>query len=302
MATINAVGNGLSGSTGSGAFVGATSPTLVTPALGTPSSGDLQNCTGYAGSALSGQVPLANGGTNANLTASNGGIFYSTGSAGAILAGTATAGQMLQSGAAGAPSWSTSVYPATNAVNTLLYASSANVMAALATANSSVLLTDETGVPVWSGALTDGQIIVGSTGDLPVAATLTAGSGISIGNAAGAITISATGSDFAWAGIAGTTQAAAVNSGYIVQNASVTTVTLPATAALGAVVSVRGLGASGFVLAANTGQTIKYINATTTSGGSLTSAEQYDSIDVTCVVANTTWVVSAAGSTGWTIA
>lgn len=47
MTTKNAVGNSLTGSTGSGAFVGATSPTLVTPALGTPSSGALTNCTGF---------------------------------------------------------------------------------------------------------------------------------------------------------------------------------------------------------------------------------------------------------------
>jgi len=58
-------------------------------------------------------VTLAQGGTGASLTASNGGIFYSTGSAGAILAGTATAGQILRSGASAAPSWSTATYPAT---------------------------------------------------------------------------------------------------------------------------------------------------------------------------------------------
>lgn len=46
MATINSVGNGLSGTTGTGNFVGATSPTLVTPALGTPSSVTLTNATG----------------------------------------------------------------------------------------------------------------------------------------------------------------------------------------------------------------------------------------------------------------
>jgi hypothetical protein len=55
----------------------------------------------------SGVVSLALGGTNANLTASNGGVFYSTGSAGAILAGTATAGLPLISGASGAPAWGT---------------------------------------------------------------------------------------------------------------------------------------------------------------------------------------------------
>ena len=36
----------LSDETGSGVAVFATSPTLVTPALGTPASGDLSNCTG----------------------------------------------------------------------------------------------------------------------------------------------------------------------------------------------------------------------------------------------------------------
>jgi len=35
--------------TGSGAPVRATSPTLVTPALGTPASGDLSNCTNAGG-------------------------------------------------------------------------------------------------------------------------------------------------------------------------------------------------------------------------------------------------------------
>lgn len=54
MSFINQVGNALTGVTGSGLFVGATSPSLVTPVLGTPSSGTLSSCTGYAQSALTG--------------------------------------------------------------------------------------------------------------------------------------------------------------------------------------------------------------------------------------------------------
>lgn len=46
MATINAVNTSLSGQTGTGSFVGSTSATLVTPALGVPASGDITNCTG----------------------------------------------------------------------------------------------------------------------------------------------------------------------------------------------------------------------------------------------------------------
>lgn len=122
------------------ALATANSSILVTSSGGVPS----------LGTTLPFIVSLATGGTNANLTASNGGIFYSTASAGAILAGTATAGQIIRSGSSTTPAWSTSTYPATNAINTLLYASAANVMSALATANSSILVTSSGGVPSLS--------------------------------------------------------------------------------------------------------------------------------------------------------
>lgn len=101
-------------------------------------------------------ISLANGGTSANLTASNGGIFYSTASAGAILAGTATANQVLLSGTSSAPSWSTATYPTTTTINQILYSSSANTIAGLATANSSVLVTSAGGVPSLSTTLPSG--------------------------------------------------------------------------------------------------------------------------------------------------
>lgn len=134
--------------TTSGAFASTFTMTNTT-AVTFPTSGTL---------ATTSQVPslpisLTNGGTNASLTASNGGIFYSTATAGAILSGTATAGQLILSGATAAPTWSTSTYPSTNAINTLLYASSANTMAALATGNSGVLITSAGGVPSISSTL-----------------------------------------------------------------------------------------------------------------------------------------------------
>jgi hypothetical protein len=98
-------------------------------------------------------IDLAHGGTNANLTASNGGIFYSTGSAGAILGGTATAGQILRSGSSAAPSWSTATYPATTGANQLLYSSATNTVGGLATANDGVLVTNGSGVPSISSTI-----------------------------------------------------------------------------------------------------------------------------------------------------
>ena len=59
-----------------------------------------------------GQVALANGGTNANLTAVAGGIVYSGASALAISAA-GTSGQVLTSGGTGAPTWTTSTSYAT---------------------------------------------------------------------------------------------------------------------------------------------------------------------------------------------
>jgi hypothetical protein len=165
-------------------------------------------------STITGQLPLANGGTAASLTASNGGIFYSTASAGAILAGTATARQMLQSGASGAPAWSTTTWPATTTINRLLYSSAANVISDLATANSAVLVTDSGGIPLLSttlpaltlgGTISGGgnnvnNVIIGASNPLAITGTtITGNTSVSspIHTASGALTFQSNGSTFA---------------------------------------------------------------------------------------------------------
>lgn len=106
---------------------------------------------------------------------------------------------------------------------------------------------------------------------------------------------------FGWSTIAGTSQNAAVQNGYIIGNAALTTVLLPATAAIGQRVSIRGLGASGWVLTANSGQTIKISPSTTSTAGSLASTNLYDTVDVECIVANLTWAVVSQQSSGLTV-
>lgn len=147
----------------------------------------------------------------------------------------------------------------------------------------------------------NGQIPIGN-GTNYTAATITPGDGISISNGSGTITIAATGSGITWSNIIGTTQAAVVDNIYVCTNSSQTIVTLPATASLGSVVGVEGLGVGGWILAANTGQTIKIGTGTTSSAGSLTSAAASDNVYVVCIVANTTWRVQFTNSQGLTIA
>lgn len=156
--------------------------------------------------------------------------------------------------------------------------------------NSSVVVTNNFGVAAGVGPLLDGQIIIGSTGNTPARATLTAGSNVSITNGPGSITISATGSGgggMQWNNVTGTSQAAAVNNGYVSSNASLTTFTLPATAAIGDIVAIQGAGAAGWTISLSGGQSVVLNSGTATS--SVSSTQQYDVIYLMCIVANTTW-------------
>jgi hypothetical protein len=55
---------------------------------------------------------------------------------------------------------------------------------------NAIVTTNAAGTALTTQTLTDGQILIGSTGNAPVAATLTAGTGISIASTGGSITIS----------------------------------------------------------------------------------------------------------------
>lgn len=102
-----------------------------------------------------------------------------------------------------------------------------------------------------------------------------------------------------WSVVTGTTQAAVINSGYIVNAATLATITLPATATLGSILEIVGMGAGGWRLAQAAGQQVVFGNLSNTAGaaGQLNSTHQRDSIRLVCITADTTWqVVSAVGN------
>lgn len=94
-----------------------------------------------------------------------------------------------------------------------------------------------------------------------------------------------------WTEVTGTSQTAAINNGYILNNAGVVTVTLPSTYAIGSIVRLGGKGAGGWTVVANAGDTIHFGNQDSTSGGSLSSTNRYDSVELLAITANSDWLV-----------
>jgi hypothetical protein len=141
----------------------------------------------------------------------------------------------------------------------------------------------------------------GAVGPLAGNINVVGGGGVTVtGNpATNTLTITGGAAGFTWNQVAGNAvNPAVINNGYILQNAGLTTITLPAAAPYGSTIKIIGEGAGGWTIVHPVaGHYIQHGNlATTPNTGSLSSTHRYNTVEITCRVVDTTWhVFSSSG-------
>lgn len=163
-----------------------------------------------------------------------------------------------------------------------------------------VLIGSGTAAVTISSVGADGQLLIGATSADPVFASVTStGSTITVTEGTNTLNLEVAGAFFTWNEETGTSVSMAVDNGYVANNASLVTATLPTTAAFGSVVRVAGKGAGGWLIAQNASEIIHFgtTDTTTGAGGSLASTETHDAVELLCIVADTEWeVLSSLGN------
>jgi hypothetical protein len=146
--------------------------------------------------------------------------------------------------------------------------------------------------------LTDGQLPIGSSAGNPSAATLTAGTNISISNGHNSITIAATGgASLAYTDQSGTFTAAS-NAGYFITAAS--TPTMPASPSEGDIVIFIVDTASTCTVTGNTGQKLRIGAALSAAAGTAANNARGDSVSFVYRSTGTTWMANGVIGT-WTV-
>ena len=177
----------------------------------------------------------------------------------------------------------------------------ATTLTPLAAATAGIVTKTTAGVlGAIENTANDGYVLISkANASNPVWASLTQGANITITPGANSITIAAGAGGTAWAVDTTGTIALVAGNGYIINKVTLTTATLPATAAVGGTIEITGMGAGGWLIAQRANQMIYFGAYTTTTGigGSLASTSDRDTIKMICIVADLEFqVISSIGN------
>lgn len=220
---------------------------------------------------LDSPVTVANGGTG-DTTLTSHGVLYGNGTSPVGITAAGTDGQVLIGATGLAPAFGT-------------ITGSAGITL---TPGANSLAISNVNIP--NSALQNSSITINTSG------IITGGGVVALG---GTLNLTASATNFPWTEVTGTSQAMSIDNGYVANNGSLVTLTLPGTAVFGSVIRVVGKGAGLWRIAQNAGQSIRVGDSATTvgAGGSITSLLNSDSVELLCITANTLWVVISGGGT-----
>jgi hypothetical protein len=200
--------------TGTGSLVFATSPTLVTPALGTPSALVGTNITGTASGLTAGNVT-----TNANLT----GAVTSTGNATSL--GSFSSANLL------------SALTDETGTGVVVFATSPTLVTPILGTPTSATLTNATGLPLTTGVT--GQLPVANGGTGTATPSIVAGTNVTVTGTWPNQTIASSGGGVSYTAVKTANYTAANNDGVLTNTTGgAFTVTLPTSPSVGNIVLV----------------------------------------------------------------
>lgn len=166
--------------------------------------------------------------------------------------------------------------------NGVLYGNATSAVGITAEGGTGTILIGTTSAaPSWLAAGTDGKVLTAHTSAAPTWETPAP-------------------TGFTWSTAVDTTTPinAVADKGYIANYAGTLVYNLPATCAVGKTFRFTGMNtATGWQVQASAGQTIHLNSSATSSGGTLTSTGIRNSVEIVCIVADTTFnVVSSSGN------
>ena len=145
----------------------------------------------------------------------------------------------------------------------------------------------------------NGQLLIGSAGNEPVAATITAGSNTTIINDAGSISVnfSNNSTTLAWTDVTSTGQSCTATNGYIADNASPVNMSLPAICSVGDDIRFVNNNTGGFNIFPAGGQQINFILQNVTYPQYLVTTSSSAAAHLVCTKANSAWnIISHEGT------